>query len=91
MDALHFWSYVDINYFYYLHMRNSFLKLCRVFEVEVKVNLRTTVSRPFCPGVKRPSFTRDQFFFLFEIIFKQLRLCYFVAPSLMRGRVYNLL
>jgi hypothetical protein len=29
-ENLHFWSYIDINHFY-LHMRNSFLKLCRVF------------------------------------------------------------
>jgi hypothetical protein len=35
--------------------------------------------------------TRDQFFFLLEISFRQLRVCYFVAPSLTRGRVCNLL
>jgi hypothetical protein len=28
---MHFRTYVDINCFYYLHMRNSFLSLCRVF------------------------------------------------------------
>jgi hypothetical protein len=38
-----------------------------------------------------PSGTRDQFFFLLEIIFRQLRVCYFVAPSLMSGRICNLL
>jgi hypothetical protein len=59
--------------------------------VEVAVNLRPTFSRPVCPGVRRPSGTRDQFFFLLEISFRQLRLCYFVAPSLTRGRVCNLL
>jgi hypothetical protein len=59
--------------------------------VEVAVNLRPTVSRPVCPGVRRPSGTRDQFCFLVEISFRQLRLCYFVAPSLTRGRVCNLL
>jgi hypothetical protein len=32
---------------------------------------------------------RDQFFFLLEIFFRQLRVCYFVAPSLSRGRVCN--
>jgi hypothetical protein len=41
-------------------------------------------------GVKRPSGTRDQFFFLLEILFRQLRVCYFVVPSLTRGRVCNL-
>jgi hypothetical protein len=59
--------------------------------VEVEVNLRPTVSRPVCLGVWHPSGTRDQFFFLLEISFRQLRGCYFVAPSLTRGRVCNLL
>jgi hypothetical protein len=54
---------------------------------EVEVNLRPTVS----PGVRRPSGTREQFFFLLEISFRQLRVCYFEAPSLTRGRVCNLL
>jgi hypothetical protein len=40
---------------------------------------------------RRPSGTCDQFFFLLEISCRQLRLCYFVAPSLTRGRVCNLL
>jgi hypothetical protein len=60
-------------------------------EVEVEVNLRPTVSRPVRLGVRRLSGTRDQFFFLIEISFKQLRVCYFVVPSLTRGRVCNLL
>jgi hypothetical protein len=60
-------------------------------EVEVEVNLRQTVSRPVCPVVRRPSGTRDQFFFILEISFWQLCIYYFVAPSLTRGRVYNLL
>jgi hypothetical protein len=60
-------------------------------EVEVEVNLRPTVSRPVCLGVRHPSGTRDQFFFLLEISFRQLRVCYFVAPSLTRGRGFNLL
>jgi hypothetical protein len=59
-------------------------------EIEVEVNLRLTVSRPVCPGVRRPSGTRDQFFFFLEISFRQLRLCYFLAPFLTRGRVCNL-
>jgi hypothetical protein len=62
---------------------------CDTEEFEVK--LRPTVSRPVCLGVRRPSGTRDQFFFLLEIVFRQLRVCYFVAPSLTRGRVCNLL
>jgi hypothetical protein len=60
-------------------------------EVEVEFTLRPTVSRPVSLGVKRPSGTRDQFFFLLEIFFRQLRVCNFVAPSLTRRRVCNLL
>jgi hypothetical protein len=60
-------------------------------EVEVEVKLRPTVSRLVRLGVRNPSGTRDQFFFLLEIFFRQLRACYFVEPSLTRGRVCNLL
>jgi hypothetical protein len=67
------------------------LFLFDVSEVEVEVNLRPTLSRPVCLGVRRQSGTCDQFFFLLEISFRQLRVCYFVAPSLTRGRVCNLL
>jgi hypothetical protein len=42
-------------------------------------------------SVGRPSGGHNQFFFLLEISFRQLRLCCFVAPSLTRGRVCNLL
>jgi hypothetical protein len=44
-----------------------------IIEVEVEVNLRPTVSRPVCLGVRHPSGTRNQFFFLIEISFRQLR------------------
>jgi hypothetical protein len=60
-------------------------------EVEVEVNLRPTVSRPVYLRIRRPSGTRDQFFFLLEISFRQLQAYYFVALSLTRGRVCNLL
>jgi hypothetical protein len=60
-------------------------------EVEFEVNLWPTVSQPVCPGVRHPSGTCDQFFFRHEISFRQLWLWYFVAPSLTRGRVCNLL
>jgi hypothetical protein len=50
-----------------------------------------TVSRPVRLGVRHSSGTRVQFLFLLEIFFRQLRVCYFVAPSLTRERVCNLL
>jgi hypothetical protein len=62
-----------------------------IAEVEVEVNLRPTVSWPLCLGIRHPSGTRYQFLFLLEIFFRQLRVCYVVAPSLTRGRVCNLL
>jgi hypothetical protein len=58
---------------------------------KVEVTSRPTVSRPVCLGVRRPSGTHDLFFFLLEIFFGQLRVCYFVTPSLTRRRVCNLL
>jgi hypothetical protein len=62
-----------------------------ILYIEVEVNLRPTVSRPVCPGIRRPSGTCDQFFFRHEISCRRLWLWYFVAPSLTRGRVCNLL
>jgi hypothetical protein len=68
-------------------MQNPIIKI----PIEVEVELRPIFSRPVRPGVRHPSGTCDQFFFLLEIFFRQLRVCYFVAPSLMRGRVCNFL
>jgi hypothetical protein len=59
--------------------------------VEVEVTLRPTISRPVSLSVRRPSGTRDQFYFRLKIFFRQLRVCNFVAPSLTRGRACNLL
>jgi hypothetical protein len=67
-------------------------RFCKeVVVAKVRVTLRPTVSRPVRLGVRRPSGTRDKFLFLLEIFFRHLRVCYFVAPSLTRGRVCNLL
>jgi hypothetical protein len=63
----------------------AFLSSCVTDEVEVEVEVN------LWPTVRRPSGTRDQFFYLLEIFFRQLRVCYLVAHSLTRGRVCNLL
>jgi hypothetical protein len=52
-------------------------------EYEVEVNLQ--------PTVRHPSRTRNQFFFLLEISFRQLRVCYFVELTLTRGWICILL
>jgi hypothetical protein len=59
-------------------------------EVEVEVNLRPSqsASLSWCQAL---IWDPRQFFFLLEISLRQLRVCYFVAPSLTRGRVCNLL
>jgi hypothetical protein len=44
-----------------------------VDEVEVEVNLRPTVSRPVRLGVRHPSGTGDQFFFLLDIFVRHLQ------------------
>jgi hypothetical protein len=66
-----------------------FVEVSPIIEVEVK--LRPIVSRPVRLGVRHASGTRDQFVFLLQIFFRQLRVCYFAAPSLTRGWVCNLL
>jgi hypothetical protein len=58
---------------------------------EVEVTLRLTVSRSVNLGVRPLSGTRDQCFFHLDIFFRQFRVCYFVAPSLTRRWVCNLL
>jgi hypothetical protein len=77
-----------------LHKVQSAYKiLCLKLKLKLKLrrNLWPTDSRSVCLGVRHPSGTGDQFFFLLEISFRQLWVCYFVAPSLTRGRVCNLL
>jgi hypothetical protein len=61
---------------------------CALYLLKLKLKLKLIYDSL---GVRCPSGTHDKFFFLLEIFFRQLRVCYFVAPSLTRGRVCNLL
>jgi hypothetical protein len=47
-----------------------------------------SASLSWCQATIRASY---QLSFILEIILRQLKVCYFMAPSLTRGRVYNLL
>jgi hypothetical protein len=59
--------------------------------LKLKLKLIYDRQSPVSLGVRHPSGTRDQFFFLLEIFFRQLRIYYYIAPSLETGRVCNLL
>jgi hypothetical protein len=55
------------------------------FSQNVKIILQPTVDQSICP-----SETRYQFFLSFSLnYFRQLRVCYYDAPSTMRGRICN--
>jgi hypothetical protein len=55
-------------------------------EGNVNVILRPTFSRSVCLGVKYPSWPQGQSF----VTVRQLQVCLYGVPSLMRGRVYRL-
>jgi hypothetical protein len=38
LGTMHFWNYIDTNYFYYLHTRKSFLKLYMYFLNTLYIN-----------------------------------------------------
>jgi hypothetical protein len=65
--------------------------ICGLYKVKAKVILRPTVSRPVRLGVRRPSGTREQCFFLLKMFFTRLIGLLFLAPYLTRGRTCNFL
>jgi hypothetical protein len=69
-------------------LRQARLRVQKFFFFEVI--LRPTVSRPVCLGAGHPSGSHDQFFFLLDIVFRQMSVCYYGGPSQTRGRVCDL-
>jgi hypothetical protein len=85
-------SSVDFSYTYWEFLEIFLLEQSDI-SIYVQVKLLPTVRRQASLAVRRPSGIRDQFLFPFKISFRQLRVCYsyFIAVSLTRGRVCNLL
>jgi hypothetical protein len=83
--------YCDYSWWFCENIETSFLEIKHnnqfvTFQVKVKVMLRSTVSRSVFLGTKHPFGAYDQIL----IIVWQLRVCWFGAPSLTRGRVCRL-
>jgi hypothetical protein len=66
------------------------LLCCMTSPSKVEVMYWPMVSLSVCPGVSPPSGPVTNFSFFLKF-FRQLEICYFVAPSLTRGWVCNLL
>jgi hypothetical protein len=74
--------------------RSQTISLRSKLKLKLKLKLiydRQSVGQSVLVSGARPSGTSDQIVLLLKISFRQLRLCYFVAPSLTRGRVCTLL
>jgi hypothetical protein len=56
-----------------------------------KVILRPTATRPVSPGIRPPSGTHYQFFFLSLELFSDTCVLWYGKPSLTRGRICNLI
>jgi hypothetical protein len=85
-DAVAFYTETSHQDRFVLRCQSFIPKRSTHVKIRVEVMLRPTVSRPVCLDVKHPSGAQDQIF----ITVRQLRVCWYSAPSLTWGRVCRL-
>jgi hypothetical protein len=78
---------INENAFHLTEQKNSW----KPFHSRSRSQITTDSQSAISLGVRPLPGIRDQFFFILEIFFRQFLFCYFVALSLTRGRVCNLL
>jgi hypothetical protein len=79
------WPIITSESFHECKHNNKFCE--EILNNEVTRILQPRVSRPVCLGVRHLSGTRDHFFFLFLIIFRQLQVFLYTVSSLTRRQV----
>jgi hypothetical protein len=80
-----------LKFLYWFTIMQDLMAYTSVWSAKVKSYLTTNTQSASLSWFQATIRTRDKFSFLHESVVTQLRLCYFMAPSLTRGRVCILL